>query len=236
MNIVIPMAGGGTRFAKAGYVLPKPLIDVNGKPMIQRVVENLDFGISAKYTFIVQRDHYDRFDLGRRLDRLAHDCNIICIDGVTEGAALTVLLARHIINNDQPLVIANSDQLMEWDNRLFLQLAREYDGVIFTFLSESPKHSYAKIDKEGVVTEVAEKIVISPNATVGVYYWKKGMDFVDAAEDMVFTGETANGEYYVCPAFNNAIKAKKRISILPVDYMHGLGTPEELKKYLGTKK
>jgi len=111
MNVVIPMAGAGSRFESAGYTFPKPLIDVNGKPMIQTVVENLN--IEANYIFIVQKEHYERYNLNHFLKLLAPNCTIIQVDGMTEGAACTALLAKKFIDNDQPLLISNSDQYVE---------------------------------------------------------------------------------------------------------------------------
>ena len=111
MNVVIPMAGAGSRFAQVGYTFPKPLIEINGKPMIQVVLENLN--IEANYTFIVQKEHYEKYSLQYLLNLIAPKCNIVQVDGITEGAACTTLLAKEFINNDAPLVMANSDQFVE---------------------------------------------------------------------------------------------------------------------------
>jgi HAD superfamily hydrolase (TIGR01509 family) len=174
INIVIPMAGYGSRFAKAGYQLPKPLIDVCGKPMIQRVVQNI--GIDGQFIFIVQREHYHTYHLQIVLSAIAPGCKIVCLDGVTEGAACSVLAAKPFIDNDTNLLIANSDQYLEWSPHEFLYCAQNVDACISTFQSDSPKFSFAQVDGTGNVAHVAEKEVISPNATTGIYFWKHVQD------------------------------------------------------------
>lgn len=236
LNVVIPMAGHGSRFAEAGYTFPKPLIEVNGKPMIQKVVENL--GVNANYTFIVQKEHYDKYALKYLLNNIAPDCNIICVSGVTEGAACTVLLAKKHINNDNPLLIANSDQYVDWNSSDFYYSCENssLDGLILSFKNIHPKWSYAKLDDSGYVSEVAEKKPISDNATVGIYYWKHGSDFVKYAEDMIEQNIRVNGEFYVCPVFNQAIKDNKKFRLFNINNMWGLGTPEDLTYYLENNK
>lgn len=234
LNVLIPMAGAGSRFADAGYVFPKPLIDVNGKPMIQAVVNNL--AIDATYTFIVQKEHYEKYNLSYLLGLIAPNCNIVQVEGITEGAAVTALLAKEFINNDNPLVMANSDQIVEWDSRKFLYdlVTRNADGGMVTFKATHPKWSYAKVDDSGLVSEVAEKKPISDNATAGIYYWKHGSDFVKYAEQMIQKDIRVNNEFYVCPVYNEAIEDGKRIFPYEIDHMWGIGTPEDLQNYLRT--
>ena len=232
MNILIPMAGAGSRFQQAGYTFPKPLIDVEGKPMIQVVVENLN--IEANYIYVVQKSHREKFNLDTMLNLITPGCRIVETEGITEGAACTALLAKDLIDSDSPLFFANSDQFVEWDSNEFMYKMNETDcdGGIVTFRSAHPKWSFAKIDERGLVTEVAEKNPISDIATVGFYYWKKGSDFVKYAESMIEKEITVNNEFYVCPVFNEAIGDEKQIRIFDVDKMWGLGTPEDLKHYL----
>lgn len=232
MNIVIPMAGHGSRFSQAGYTFPKPLIEVNGKPMIQVVVENLN--IEAHYIFIVQKEHYEKYQLKYMLNMIAPGCDIIQVDGVTEGAACTTLLAKEFIDNDDPLLIANSDQYVEWNSNecLYAFTADGIDAGILTFKSVHPKWSYARLDEQGFVAEVAEKRPISDNATVGIYYWKRGADYVKYAEQMISKDIRTNNEFYVCPVFNEAILDGKRVRVKEIAKMWGIGTPEDLKTYL----
>ena len=232
LNVLIPMAGAGSRFEQAGYTFPKPLIDVNNKPMIQVVVDNLN--IDANYIFVVQKAHREKYNLDTLLNLIAPGCKIVETDGVTEGAACTALLAKEYIDTDAPLFFANSDQFVEWDSNEFMYKMNETDadGGIVTFKATHPKWSFAKIDDSGLVTEVAEKNPISDNATVGYYYWKHGSDFVKYAEQMIEKNVRVNNEFYVCPVFNQAIEECKKIRVFDVKGMWGLGTPEDLKNYL----
>lgn len=232
MNILIPMAGAGSRFAQAGYTFPKPLIEVNGKPMIQVVVENLN--VEANYIFICQREHYDKYSLQYLLNLIAPGCKIVLVDGMTEGAACTALLAKEFIDNDEPLMIANSDQFVEWNSNttLYAFAADGIDAGIVTFKATHPKWSYARLDQDGFVAEVAEKKVISDLATVGIYYWSRGSDFVHYAEQMIAKNVRVNGEFYVCPVFNEAIADGKKIRCKNAEKMWGIGTPEDLSHFL----
>ena len=232
LNVLIPMAGAGSRFATAGYTFPKPLIDVEGKPMIQVVVENLN--IDANYIYVVQKSHREKFNLDTLLNLITPNCTIVEVDGVTEGAACTALLAKEFIDNGNPLFFANSDQFVEWDSNEFFYKMNENDadGGIPVFHSTHPKWSFAKLDEDGFVTEVQEKNPISDLATIGFYYWKHGSDFVKYAEEMIEQDIRVNGEFYVCPVYNNAIKGGLKVRTFDTPKMWGLGTPEDLKHYL----
>ena len=232
LNVLIPMAGAGSRFEKAGYTFPKPLIDVKGKPMIQVVVDNLN--MDAQFVFIVQKSHLEKYNLTQTLNLIAPNCKIVVVDGVTEGAACTTLLAKQYIDNDSQLVIANSDQFVEWcsDEFMYSMVTSQVDGGILTFNSTHPKWSFAKVNENGFVSEVAEKNPISNIATVGIYYWKKGSDYVKFAEQMIAKNIRVNNEFYVCPVFNEAIRDGKKIRAYEVKNMWGLGTPEDLDLYL----
>jgi len=236
LNVLIPMAGAGSRFQQAGYTFPKPLIDVNGKPMIQVVVDNLN--IKANFIYVVQKEHRKKYNLDTLLNLITPNCKIVEVDGITEGAACTALLAKEYIDSDNPLLFANSDQFVEWDSNEFLYKMNETnaDGGIVSFRATHPKWSFAKIDEQGLVTEVAEKNPISDIATVGYYYWKQGSDFVKYAEDMIEKDIRVNGEFYVCPVFNQAIEDGKEIRTFDIPKMWGLGTPEDLKEYLENYK
>jgi len=232
LNVLIPMAGAGSRFEAAGYTFPKPLIEVRGKPMIQVVVENLN--CESPHTFLVQQQHREKYNLDTLLNIISPDCNIIEVNGVTEGAACTTLLSKDIINNDNPLLVANSDQYVDWNTSEFLYKMQEQDADagILTFESTHPKWSFVKIDEDGNVIEVAEKNPISNIATVGIYYWKRGSDYVKYAEKMIEKNIRHNNEFYVCPVFNEAIKDGKKIKTFDIKNMWGLGTPEDLNYFL----
>jgi len=230
MNIVVPMAGAGSRFEKAGYTFPKPLIEVKGQPMIAKVVENLN--LQGRYIFLVQKAHFEKYDLKNLLNLIAPGCEIVQIEGLTEGAACTVLKAKELIDNEQPLIISNSDQFIKWNSFETVSSFNDADGGILTFKSVHPKHSFAKVDGDGYVTEVAEKNPISNDATVGIYHFKKGSDWVKYAEQMIDKNIRTNNEFYVCPVYNEAIKAGLKIKASLVDEMWGMGTPEELNNFL----
>lgn len=238
LNILIPMAGNGSRFQAQGYTFPKPLIEVRGKPMIQVVVDNLN--VKAKYIFIVQKTHYEEYNLNFLLPLISENCSIIQVDSVTEGAACTSLLAKDLINTNKPLLMANSDQFIEWDSSDFLytHLNDSSDGSIVTFEATHPKWSYAKLDQNGYVSEVAEKKPISTMATAGIYLWKRGSDYVKYAEEMIKKNIRVNNEFYVCPVFNQAIQDDKKIRTFEIKKtgMWGLGTPEDLNYFLENYK
>ena len=231
MNVLIPMAGAGSRFQQAGYTFPKPLIEVRGKPMIQVVVENLN--VDARHIFVVQKTHYEQYNLKHLLGLISPGCEIVQVDGMTEGAACTTLLAKEFIDNDEPLLYANSDQFLDWDSNEFMYAmeADEVDGGMLTFTATHPKWSFAKLGDEGFVTEVAEKKPISDIATTGIYYWKHGSDYVKYAEQMIANNTKVNNEFYVCPVFNEAVNDGKKIKTFHFDGMWGIGTPEDLEHF-----
>ena len=209
----------------------------NGLSIKLSCTENLN--IEAKYIYIVQKEHYEKYNLKYLLNLITNNnCEIVQIDSLTEGAACTTLLAKEFIDNDEPLLIANSDQFVEWDSNEFMysMIGDNVTGGILTFKSTHPKWSYAKLGDNGFVTEVAEKKPISDTATVGIYYWSKGSDYVKYAEQMIQKNIRTNNEFYVCPVFNEAIGDGKNIKIFDVPKMWGLGTPEDLQLFLSNDK
>jgi len=232
MNVLIPMAGAGSRFAEAGFTFIKPLIEVFGKPMIQSVVENL--GIDAHFIFVCQSEHIERYNLRQLLRLIAPGCEVVETDGITEGAACTAMLAQEFIDNNTPLLIANADQHVEWNPTDFYWWAAqtEDDGAILTFNATHPKWSFVDVNEYGYITEVAEKRPISDIATCGIYWWKRGSDFVTAVQQMMDKNDRTNSEFYIAPSFNHAIMDGARIASWKVDNMFGLGTPEDLRVFL----
>lgn len=239
LNIVIPMAGRGSRFASAGYELPKPLIDVNGKPMIEVVVRNLRSKRQQhRFIFICQNEHIETYDLRTLLETVAPGSVVIGTDGITQGAACTVLLAKEYIANNDPLMIANSDQWVDIDIDDYLANIEErgLDGLIMTMGADDPKWSYAAIDSADLVTDVQEKKVISNEATVGIYNFTRGSDFCRCAEQMISNNELSNGEFYVAPVYNYLIKEQGKVGVYNIgeeaDGMYGLGIPSDLELFL----
>lgn len=238
MKILIPMAGEGSRFLKEGYAFPKPLIDVHGKPMIQTVVENLQF--DAEYIFLVRKEHLEKYaGLRNTLDRISNGkFKIVEVDKLTEGAACTALLAKEHINTDEDILIANSDQIIDYrpENFLVMKNMTTVDGIIFTFNAVHPKWSFIKVNNLGFVTEVVEKIPISNIATCGIYWYRRGKDFVHSAETMIAKNLRVNNEFYVAPVYNEMIQNEKKIIPFFVQHMHGIGTPEDLNFYMSLYK
>lgn len=237
LNIVIPMAGRGSRFAKAGYVLPKPLIEINGKPMIQIVTDNLRPLCEHRFLYLCLEEHIEKYHLRERLGEVSPGCVVVPVSQVTEGAACTVLLAEHEINTQDPLMIANSDQYVDIDINSYLAAGEKADGLIMTMTAEDPKWSYVRIDGKNRVCEVREKEVISSEATVGIYNFSHGRDFVEAAHEMIDRNIRVNNEFYVAPVYNQLIAQEREIGYYNVGSerhgMYGLGIPEDLEYFLG---
>jgi dTDP-glucose pyrophosphorylase len=237
INIVIPMAGAGSRFAKAGYKNPKPLILINDIPMIQLVIKNLTPKEEHRFIFICQKEHVANFDLRDKLETWAPNCKIIEIEGLTEGAACTVLMAKSYIDNDDYLMIANSDQYVDVDINKYIEKMNieDLDGMIMTMKSDDPKWSFVGLDNNKLVTTVVEKEVISNEATVGIYNFKKGHDFISAAEEMIDKNLRVNNEFYVAPAYNLKISSEWNVGVYNIgseaDGMYGLGIPDDLELF-----
>lgn len=229
MNILIPMAGLGSRFKASGYTVPKPLIPIEGKPMIENAVDTL--GIKGNFIFITQKKH----NLKSHLQSIYENCNVIEIDYITKGSACTCLLAKEYINNNLPLIITNCDQIMWWDNKSFATFVQNYpyDGFVVTYTSDTIKNSYIRLNRDGFGVELAEKQVISSISLNGIHYWRQGKDFVYSAETMIKNNENYNGEFYVAPTYNNLIKKGKKIGVyhIPNEQHNAVGTPEDLIKY-----
>lgn len=239
LNIVIPMAGRGSRFSKVGYTVPKPLIDVHGKPMIEVVTNNIMPEREHRFIYICLEEHIKKYNLYEKLESIAPGCEVVVVDTVTEGAACTVLLAKKYINNDDSLMIANSDQFVDLDINDYLKESDKNDGMIMTMSADDPKWSFVKIEN-GFVKLVREKEVISNEATVGIYNFTKGSDFVIYAEKMIEKNIRVNNEFYVAPVYNEMIEAGKSIGYYNIgtvdDGMYGLGTPEDLNLFLCKEK
>lgn len=238
INIVIPMAGRGSRFANAGYELPKPLISVHGRPMIEYVVNNIAPKCEHRFIFLCLQEHLDKYDLENKLINIAPGSIIVPVNQVTEGAACTVLLAEEYIDNDDMLMIANSDQFIDIDINEYMASIenKKCDGLIMTMFADDPKWSFIKYDSNGYVTMVREKEVISNEATVGIYNFNKGCEFVSYAKKMIEKNIRVNNEFYVAPVYNEMIEDEKKFIFYNIgsedNGMYGLGIPEDLNKFL----
>lgn len=240
INIVIPMAGAGSRFINAGYKDPKPLISILGHSMIEWVVKNLTPSLEHRYIFICQKEHIHKYNLMQILRELSPSSLVLSIESLTSGAACTTLAAKEYINNNTPLLIANCDQFINVDINDYLKALFEdgIDGAIMTMKASDPKWSYVSFDKDGYINFVVEKEVISNDATVGIYGFRRGSDFVLAAEEMISLNIRVNNEFYVAPTYNQLIKRNAKITPYNIgdveNSIFGLGTPEDLKLFLRT--
>ena len=238
LTIVVPMAGRGSRFQQAGYKIPKPLIPVGDKLMIELVIDNLTPALPHRFIFICQRQHISDFDLENRLKRATSNPVVIGLDGITEGAACTVLTARAFIDNHDPLMIANCDQFVDVsiDDYLMAMEKSRLDGQIMTMSANDPKWSFVAIDGQRRVTRVVEKQVISDEATVGIYNFRQGADFVAGADAMIARNERVNNEFYIAPVYNDLIQSGYQVGIFNIgsegNGMYGLGIPEDLESFL----
>ena len=238
LNIVIPMAGLGSRFTNAGCTTPKPFIKV-GKaqmPMIECVLQNLSTP-QAKFYLIALKAHLSQEKT--LIDKLTHKYNakFIGIENLTQGAACSVLYASEFIDNEMPLLIANSDQIIDINIGDFIAQCANHklDGEILCFVDKSrnPKWSFVRVDSSGLACEVREKEPISDFATSGIYLFSRSSDFVASAKEMIMQDERVNGEFYVAPSYNYAIKNGAKIGIYEIsrESMHGIGTPQDLSEY-----
>ncbi len=237
LNIVIPMAGRGSRFLNAGYTDPKPLIKVDGIEMIRLVIENIRPDCEHRFLFMCLQEHIDAYEVDKKLKKWCPGCVVIPVAGVTEGAACTVLLAEKYINTDDPLMIANSDQWVDIDINSYLKQGDGADGLIMTMKADHPKWSYIRFDENGNVSGVAEKQVVSDEATVGIYNYAHGRDYVSCAHKMIDADIRVNGEFYVAPVYNELLSAGGKIEIYNIgtdeEGMYGLGIPEDLNYFMG---
>jgi 3,4-dihydroxy-2-butanone 4-phosphate synthase len=235
MNILIPMAGSSKKFKDTGYTLPKPLIDVDGKPMIQRVIENLP--IKGDYFFIIQKSDNEKYHITTTLENIMkyNKFKVIEIVGPTEGQAVTALYAKEFINNNEQLLIVNSDNYFVWDIEHFIKELKEFhDGMIFTFKDDtgSPNWCYAKIDENNYVESLIEKVPVSEHALAGAFYWQHGSQFVSCAEKMIEKNIRTNNEFYIGPVFNEAIKDGLKIYNYKLFDMKSMSTPKDLEEFL----
>ena len=238
LNIVLPIAGRGSRFAVAGYTQPKPLIPVHGEPMIAAVVRNIRPARPHRFIFVALAEHLQHAGMRQALEAAAPGSIIVPVDQVTEGAACTVLLARQHIDSNDALMLANSDQWVDIDiNDYLAAMDRQHaDGLIMTMEADDPKWSFVGLDRHNLVTRVVEKEVISNEATVGIYNFRRGAAFVAAADRMIAKNLRVNNEFYVAPVYNEMIEDGARIAIYNVGRegagMYGLGIPTDLDLFL----
>lgn len=237
LNILIPLAGKSIFFDSYEYPFPKPLIEIGGKLMIELVIENLNqINRDKQFIFIVNENDCYKYHLDNILRLLTdNNCVIIKLKNETKGAACSCLMAIDYINNENPLVISNGDQVIDEDlNSIILGFEKSFaDAATICFESVHPKWSYVREDGEGNVVETAEKRPISKNAIAGFYYFKKGQFFVQAAMQSIMKDAHVNGQYYIAPTFNELILQNKIVAFRKIDKerYHSFYSPQKIKEY-----
>jgi dTDP-glucose pyrophosphorylase len=239
INVVIPMAGRGARFAEQGYKLPKPFIDVDGKMMIEHVLESLRLK-GARMVLVIHRDFMINNEL--QLNRLqdSYEVEFLSVDQVTMGAVCTAMAAHRLIDSDVPLIFADADNFFfESAIPKFVKDAqmRGLEGSLLTTSSDNPAFSYVRLDKFGYALETREKLVISSHAICGAYYFSRGSMFVDAAIKMMMYGDLQRNEYYISNIYNYLIREGRKVGVfdIPANHFACLGTPEQLTFYLNNR-
>lgn len=236
MNIIIPMAGAGSRFVDVGITIPKPLIEVMGVPLVEHAVNS--FNVSGTYVFITRKTNSDDdIKLSETLTKLRPESKHISLNKLTSGPVESVLEAAHLIDNDEPLVIFNCDQLIKWDSNDILNYIKETDpqSLIVLYNSVDPKNSFAVIE-DGLVKKLVEKKPVSNNALIGFHYWKHGKDFVKSAKLLMKNfREKGTKECYISESFNYLESSISPYFIANPLYVP-LGTPEDIQKYIGKEK
>jgi len=228
INIVIPMAGKGERFLNAGYKTPKPLLKIGEKPIIEHIIDTMRMP-NAQFIFIIRQDHCDESQLDKKLLQIEPNAKIVKIDQITEGAICTVLLAKEHFDDDNPMIIKDCDQIINWDPKHFIDFVErnKADGSVINIHTDRPNYSFSRVDSKGRITETAEKTVISNYGSVGIYYFAKGKDLVKYAQKMIDKNLRVNNEFYTAPVYNQFIQDFKLILHYPAAEMFQLGTPEE---------
>ena len=235
MNVIIPMAGESKIFKDAGFRYNKNFTQIAHKPLFQRVFEGVKEIQADNFIFVVTKEDARKYHIGKSLKLLSPKCRVIVAENMTAGAACTVLLAAEFIDNDDELIISNGDQVLEVDLQSIIENFRErnLDGGIITFESVHPRWSFVRTDENDMVIETSEKDPISSHATAGFYYFKHGADFVAGAKSMIRKDSNVNGQYYVCPVYNELILQQKiigRYEISEKNYFP-LTVPKEVDEY-----
>ena len=235
INILIPLAGKNQFFPEAEYPFPKPLIEFNGKTMIEHIIDNFSSIQKEKqFIFIVNSEDCKKYHLDNVLNILTeYKCKIIKLDNETKGAACSAMMAVEYIDNDIPLIISNADQLFDICLDEVISNFDNSDAGVITFESIHPRWSYVRLDSENKVTETAEKRPISKSAIAGFYYFKNGKDFISSSSKMIKKDASVNGLYYVSPVLNEMVLENKIIDIFKIENekYHTFYTPQKIKEY-----
>lgn len=236
----MPMAGEGSRFLKEGWNTPKPLIELNGKTLFQRAIGSVHInGTLMKYSFIVRKEHIDKYGIDKRIKELLPQANIFYVEKTTRGAVETCLIAREAIDKEDAIVVMDCD--LEFKSKTYTDgikdiLSKRTDevngGMLVSFNSNLPKYSYAEIDNNSKVLRTAEKEVISNHALCGAYFFSKAESFLSAADRLLNEANFSKPEFYVSLLYNYLLNDGETVTLAEMEEYYSYGTPDELKRFL----
>ena len=240
MIALIPMAGAGSRFAEQGYTTPKPLLPVLGLPMVVNAAKALP--VSEKYVFVVRDFQIKEYAIDQHLKSFFPNSDVVVLDHLTEGQAVTCLMAKDLINISEPLVIGASDNGMIYDREKFEYISKEADAIVFTFrnnpavLEKPQAYGWVKVDENLDVKQVSVKVPISESpmhdhAVVGTFWFKSGKIFVEAAEHMIAANTRVNNEFYVDECVNDLLSLGYKVKVFEIDHYVCWGTPNDYKTF-----
>ncbi len=236
LNILIPMAGPNI-FDKDEFQYPKPLIEIGGKAMIELVIGCLDqIAQPKRYIFVVNNSDCKSYHLDNVLELITkNNCDIIRLDRATRGAACTALMAIEYIDNSNPLIISNSDHIIDYDLNVVMKYfkSRKLDAGTICFKSVHPKWSFVRLDENKKIVETSEKRPLSKNAIAGFYYFQRGSEFVDGAMKMIEKDVHVGGNYFIAPVMNELILLSKNLEIfkIPEESYYNFYSPHKIKNY-----
>lgn len=240
LHIIMPMAGEGSRFAKAGWTTPKPLIELNGQPLFKHAISSVAAeGIQMKYSFIVRQEHIDNYAIDKGIRSFLPEANIFSVLKTTRGAVETCLMAESAIADEDAIIVMDCD--LEFRSKEFLKIIKSIlsepveksdGGALVSFESDQPRYSYAELGEDGLVKRTAEKEVISNHALCGAYFFSTGKEFKQIAHRLLDELEFKKPEYYVSLLYNYMLERGEKVYLAPMEEYYSYGTPEELKRYL----
>lgn len=240
LHIVMPMAGEGSRFANAGWTIPKPLIELDGQPLFKHAISSVTAdGIEMKYSFIVRHEHIEKYGIDAGIKSFLPEANIFSVMKTTRGAVETCLIAESAIADDDAVIVMDCDlefrsvKFIEIIKGILFQSMEEANGgALVSFESDQPKYSYAEVGEDGYVVRTAEKEVISNHALCGAYFFSTGKRFKEIAYQLLNESEFNKKEYYVSLLYNYMLAAGEKVRLVPMEEYYSYGTPEELQRYL----
>lgn len=236
----MPMAGEGSRFAKAGWTTPKPLIELKGQPLFKHAISSVSAdGIDMKYSFIVRQEHIDKYGIDKGIKAFLPDANVFSVMQTTRGAVETCLIAESVIEDEDAVIVMDCD--LEFRSKKFIEIIKSIlsqpiekanGGALVSFESDLPKYSYAEVGVDGLVKRTAEKEVISNYALCGAYFFSTGKRFKEIAHQLLNEPEFKKPEYYVSLLYNYLLADGEKVQLATMEEYHSYGTPEELRQYL----